>query len=76
MADLFLQLNIPKEAVKFYEQIQAGRYKDIYLILARCYIRMDNFKKAFYWVEKATKTQKTYNTYYLKGEILYNLKKI
>lgn len=75
IADLFMQLDIPREAVKFYAKLSPGQYKDIYLTLARCYLRLDDNKRALYFLEKALKLKKTYEIYFLKGDILYRQKK-
>ncbi len=75
IADLFMQLDIPRDAVKFYAKLSDKQYKNIYFTLAQCYLRLDNPEKALLYIEKELISKKTYKLYYLKGEILYRLKK-
>ncbi len=77
VGDLYLQMDIPLEAVRFYESIARKKhnFKELAPILARCYLRLQRPKKALFWINRARKKKKDPTLLFLKGVILYQLKR-
>ncbi len=76
VGDLYLQMDIPLEAVKFYEPIAKNSdFKKLAPLLARCYLRLKKNTKALYWIDRALEIKKNHTLFFLRGVILYQMGK-
>ena len=76
VADLNMTLEVPVQAVRFYERI-AGKKPDPDMAyrIAQGYIRLHRPEKALGWVEKALLEQNNPRLMLLKGDLLYELER-
>jgi len=75
IAGLYMSLDIPREAVKFYKELWEKK-KDITLAktLAQLFYRMYDYEKCLEWINRAIQIKKDGNLLFLKGQILYSKK--
>ncbi len=75
VADLNMSLNIPLQAVRFYERIAGKRPdSDMAYRIAQCYIRLHRLEEALKYVDRGLIKDKNHKHLLLmKGDLLYEL---
>lgn len=76
IADLNMALEIPVEAVRFYERIAEDKFdSDVAYRIVQGYLRLHRPEKALKWVEKGLLEEKNPRLMLLKGDLLYELER-
>ncbi len=76
IADLNMALEIPVEAVRFYERIAEDKFEsDVAYRIAQGCLRLHRPEKALKWVERGLLEEKTPRLMLLKGALLYELER-
>ena len=76
IADLNMALEVPVEAVRFYERIAEDKFEpDVAYRIAQGYLRLHRPEMALKWVEKGLLEEKNPRLMLLKGDLLYELER-